>query len=430
MPGSRATGGAQAHPADAWARFILHCTQHGARGLGLVAFPPCAARCPFVPLIALLCLSLAACAREAPRADQCRRGTAGDRGPEVQRAPQPVIDWSPVRLEAGDAWIAAARTTTRARPAGAGRWLATDLRKLMQDCRVTGLVRGVRYVGKGHRQLRRLGRAHRRRRRRPRHRQAHPRPGLVGGHVGRDPRRRRDRRERLDHLGARRLALLQRMRAAAGRRRHARGRAGRHPPHDPRAPPRPRAKEHRRRVAPGQHEDLRNYLERNGASVEVYDLMTTVPNRTLHLLDDAELARLGCPARTRWRTTSTASAWRASAAPISCAAATCSARLRGPVPAAGRRQRARCRRDQCLRARPARTLRFPLTRVARRPARWPSSMARCWRSPTSRSSRWTRSRRDRRRAGGGRTAGAALSQASACAVACAPSRCARCWPKR
>ena len=40
-------------------------------------------------------------------------------------------------------------------------------------------------------------------------------------------------------------------------------------------------------------EELRNYLERNGASVEVYDLMTTVPNRTLHLLDDAELARLG-----------------------------------------------------------------------------------------------------------------------------------------
>ena len=31
-------------------------------------------------------------------------------------------------------------------------------------------------------------------------------------------------------------------------------------------------------------DEMRNYLERNGASDKVYDLMTTVPNRTLRLL--------------------------------------------------------------------------------------------------------------------------------------------------
>jgi hypothetical protein len=40
-------------------------------------------------------------------------------------------------------------------------------------------------------------------------------------------------------------------------------------------------------------DDLRNYLERNGASAEVYDLMTTVPNRTLRVLTADELERYG-----------------------------------------------------------------------------------------------------------------------------------------
>ena len=40
-------------------------------------------------------------------------------------------------------------------------------------------------------------------------------------------------------------------------------------------------------------EELRNYLERNGASIEVYDLMTTVPNRTLRILTDTELETFG-----------------------------------------------------------------------------------------------------------------------------------------
>ena len=38
---------------------------------------------------------------------------------------------------------------------------------------------------------------------------------------------------------------------------------------------------------------LRNYLERNGASAEVYDLMTTVPNRMLRELTPEELERYG-----------------------------------------------------------------------------------------------------------------------------------------
>ena len=37
-------------------------------------------------------------------------------------------------------------------------------------------------------------------------------------------------------------------------------------------------------------EELRNYLERNGASIEVYDLMTTVPNRTLRILTDTAVS--------------------------------------------------------------------------------------------------------------------------------------------
>jgi hypothetical protein len=40
-------------------------------------------------------------------------------------------------------------------------------------------------------------------------------------------------------------------------------------------------------------DQLRNYLERNGASAEVYDLMTTVPNRTLRVLTPEELERYG-----------------------------------------------------------------------------------------------------------------------------------------
>ena len=40
-------------------------------------------------------------------------------------------------------------------------------------------------------------------------------------------------------------------------------------------------------------DELRNYLERNGASDKVYDLMTTVPNRTLRILTVDELDQYG-----------------------------------------------------------------------------------------------------------------------------------------
>ena len=95
----------------------------------------------------MLCLSLVACAREAPTQTNAGAEQPVTAAPEVQRAPQPVIDWSPVRLEAGDAWIACSADYH----AGEGRPVLSlaysDLRKLMQVCRATGLVR-VRYVGK------------------------------------------------------------------------------------------------------------------------------------------------------------------------------------------------------------------------------------------------------------------------------------------
>lgn len=63
---------------------------------------------------------------------------------------------------------------------------------------------------------------------------SHPGPGFQrrAGGSG-DSRRRCHRRIQLDHLGARRLDLPQRLRVRAGRRRQpAGGRQGRHPPHD------------------------------------------------------------------------------------------------------------------------------------------------------------------------------------------------------
>src|SRR3546814_2354291 len=39
--------------------------------------------------------------------------------------------------------------------------------------------------------------------------------------------------------------------------------------------------------------EIKEYLERNGASVAVADLMMTVPNRSLRLLDDGELREYG-----------------------------------------------------------------------------------------------------------------------------------------
>jgi hypothetical protein len=41
------------------------------------------------------------------------------------------------------------------------------------------------------------------------------------------------------------------------------------------------------------HQRVRDYLERNGSSVDVADLMMAVPNRSLRLLTDEELLRFG-----------------------------------------------------------------------------------------------------------------------------------------
>ena len=248
---------------------------------------------PVRSLIALLCLSLAACAREAPTQTNAGAEQPVTAAPEVQRAPQPVIDWSPVRLEAGDAWIACSADYH----AGEGRPVLslayTDLRKLMQDCRATGLVR-VRYVGKVTASF--AARAER--------------TGDVAGDLGIGK-----RILDLDSVGGHVEAAIRAGDAigendwtiwvrgdshcysacvlllAAGDMRVVAGPVGIHRMIRVRsaATSRKELGAELRQVS----EDLRNYLERNGASVEVYDLMTTVPNRTLHLLDDAELARLG-----------------------------------------------------------------------------------------------------------------------------------------
>ncbi|MFS8137867.1 MAG: hypothetical protein ACMG50_07065, partial [Thermomonas sp.] len=93
-----------------------------------------------------LCLVASACTQQ-PAAPQTS-ATAGDVDAPVtvQRKLQPQIDWSPVRLEAGDAWIDCGSNY----PAGDGKPVLSlvylDLRQLMQDCRATGLLR-LRYNG-------------------------------------------------------------------------------------------------------------------------------------------------------------------------------------------------------------------------------------------------------------------------------------------
>ncbi len=248
---------------------------------------------PLRPLIAAFCLSLAACAREAPPQTNAGAEQPVTAAPAVQRAPQPAIDWSPVRMEAGDAWIACSADYH----ADAGRPVLslayTDLRKLMQDCRATGLVR-VRYVGKVTASFAALA---------ERSGDVAADLGIgkrildldsVGGHVEAAIRAG-------DAIGENDWTIWVRgdshcysacvLLLAAGDMRVVAGPVGIHRMIRVRssATSRKELGAELRQVS----EDLRNYLERNGASVEVYDLMTTVPNRTLHLLDADELARLG-----------------------------------------------------------------------------------------------------------------------------------------
>ena len=242
----------------------------------------------------LLCLLLAACqggttseqtnahAAEVPQPD-----------PVVQRKPQAEIDWSPTYLDAGDASIDCSADYRQ----GDGRPVLSlayiDLRTTMQDCRATGLIR-LRYKGKVTASFAALA----------------ERAGKVAGDLGIGK-----RILDIDSAGG---SVEQAMRAgdaigendwtiwvrgdsvchsacvlllAAGDMRVIVGPVGIHRMIRVRssATSRKELGEELRRLS----DDLRNYLERNGASVDIYDLMTTVPNRTLRILTDDELDSLG-----------------------------------------------------------------------------------------------------------------------------------------
>lgn len=245
-------------------------------------------------LLTALCLLLAACSR-APDPDQTSASTGPlePPAPVVQRKPQAEIDWSPVRLEAGDAWLDCSADYHQ----GDGRPVLSlayvDLRAAMQDCRATGLIR-LRYKGKITASFAALA----------------ERAGKVAGDLGIGKRildidsgggsveaamRAGDaigendwtiwvRGDSVCHSAC--VLLL-----AAGDMRVIVGPVGIHRMIHLRssATSRKELGEELRKIS----DDLRNYLERNGASIEVYDLMTTVPNRTLRILTDEELAAFG-----------------------------------------------------------------------------------------------------------------------------------------
>lgn len=242
-----------------------------------------------------LCLLLAtACHRQSEPAE-----TSADAGalqapePMVQRKPQGEIDWSPVRLEAGDAWIDCSADYRN----GDGKPVLSlayiDLRTTMQDCRATGLVR-LRYKGKVTASFAALA----------------ERAGKLAGDLGIGKRildidsgggSVEAAMRAGDAIGENDWAIWVRgdsvchsacvLLLAAGDMRVIVGPVGIHRMIRIRssATSRKELGEELRKIS----DDLRNYLERNGASAEVYDLMTTVPNRTLHILTDQELENFG-----------------------------------------------------------------------------------------------------------------------------------------
>ena len=243
--------------------------------------------------IALSLLLMAACNRAPPPQTSADAGVPAPQESVVQRKPQGEIDWSPVRLEAGDAWIDCSADYR----SGDGRPVLSlayvDLRGAMQDCRGTGLVR-LRYKGKVTASFAALA----------------ERAGRVAGDLGIGKRildidsgggsvesaiRAGDaigendwtiwvRGDSVCHSAC--VLLL-----AAGDMRVIVGPVGIHRMIRIRssATSRKELGEELRKIS----DELRNYLERNGASIEVYDLMTTVPNRTLHILTDQELENFG-----------------------------------------------------------------------------------------------------------------------------------------
>lgn len=246
----------------------------------------------WIPL--LFCLLAAACSR-TPSAPPQTSANAGQAEPPsaAQRKHQVGIDWSPVRLEAGDAWFDCGPDYSQGdgRPVLSLEYVA--LRDAAAECRQTGLLR-LRYQGKVTASFAALA----------------ERTGKVLGDLGIDRRildidsagghveaaiRAGDaigendwtiwvREDSACHSAC--LLLL-----AAGDMRVIAGPVGIHRMVRvaSSATSRKELGEELRAVSDG----LRNYLERNGASSEVYDLMTTVPNRTLRLLDADELERHG-----------------------------------------------------------------------------------------------------------------------------------------
>jgi hypothetical protein len=102
---------------------------------------------PFRRILFALCLLATACSRAPQPTQTSASADQAPVAPTVQRKPQAEVDWSPERLEAGDAWLDCSPDYR----AGDGRPVLSlaylDLRKAMQDCRATGLLR-LRYRGK------------------------------------------------------------------------------------------------------------------------------------------------------------------------------------------------------------------------------------------------------------------------------------------
>lgn len=245
-------------------------------------------------LVWLLCLLTVACDRSPTVSPAPAASTPPAPEPRVQRKLQAEIDWSPeVRLEAGDAWVDCSPDYRM----GDGRPVLSlaylDLRKTMQDCRATGLVR-LRYKGKITASFAALM----------------ERAGKVASDLGIG--------KRILDIDSSGGSVEAAMRAgdaigendwtiwvradsvchsacvlvlAAGDMRVIAGPVGIHRMIQLQSSARSRRElgEELRRLS----DELRNYLERNGASIEVYDLMTTVPNRKLRILTDAELAAFG-----------------------------------------------------------------------------------------------------------------------------------------
>ena len=244
-------------------------------------------------LLPALCVVASACSPPSqPATTSANAGQAVEAAPAVQRKAQGEIDWSPERLEAGDAQIDCSADYGK----GDGRPVLSltyvDLRQTMQDCRATGLVR-LRYEGKVTASFAALA----------------ERVGKVatdlgigkrildinsaGGHVeaairAGDAIGENDwtiwvRDDSLCHSACVLLLAAGDMRVIAGPvGLHRMIRVGSS------ATSRKELGEELRKVS----DELRSYLERNGASLEVYDLMTTVPNRTLRILDADDLERL------------------------------------------------------------------------------------------------------------------------------------------